>query len=142
MPVFDEALEFAKAEFLEAGFRLPAEVLNVIESLRERPAGELDYHGFLREAFHEYLALPFPWQEAVRDRLPAPARSAHLDGLAAQKEAGSPWLDPNYARYLQLDRSEHRRLLQHFRDLKSVVLQAPSVRIEEGFARSRITVRA
>lgn len=119
----DKALVRSEFEFSRAGFRIPAEVWSVIESLRPRSAGELDYHGFLREAFHEYLALEFPWQESVRDRLPEDARSAYLDRLAAQKASDSQWLDPNYSRYLQLERAEHKRLLQHFREVKAFEME-------------------
>lgn len=125
------AVAKVQSEFRDKGFGLPAELLGRLESLRERESWELDYNGYLREVFGEWLNLTIPWQPSVRDRLPHQARSPYLDALASRQTPESRWLDPNYDRFLKLPHEEHMRMLGASREFKAQELARHATRVEE-----------
>ena len=114
-----KALVEAEERLYQSGFFLPSKVLHVVESMRARSPGELDYHGFLREAFCESLALDVPWQPGVRGRIPPAMRSPYLEELAGRQAKNSRWLDPNYSLYVEQPFPRRKELRHYFQEYKA-----------------------
>jgi hypothetical protein len=99
---FIEGLRCARRRLFLEGFATANQYIEVVESVRNREAGERPYDEYLDEVLLETLTTGKAWYQPERDALPKALRSEYLDFLVDHvqkiriKPAGS-LIDPNAA---------------------------------------------